>query len=141
MAKAENNFFRVAADGFYGELFHPEKDCYPGKALICFSGSDGGIELALAYVLEEGLPNQFSKVPLDALEAAAKRLHDMGYEKVGVWGISKGAELAGMSGICQGQRNFLIPLIERKSFRSVRSFGKVLESGMLPCMTSMSRWC
>ena len=157
MAKAENNFFRVAADGFYGELFHPEKDCYPGKALICFSGSDGGIELAkalagvfqaqglttlaLAYVLEEGLPNQFSKVPLDTLEAAAKRLHDMGYEKVGVWGISQGAELAGMSGICQGQRNFLIPLIERKSFRSVRSFGKVLESGMLPCMTSMSRWC
>lgn len=49
-------------------------------------------------MLEEGLPNQFSKVPLDTLEAAAKRLHDMGYEKVGVWGISKGAELALLAG-------------------------------------------
>lgn len=110
MAKAENNTYRVKTDGFYGELFRPAEDKYPGKALICFSGSDGGIELArvlagvfqsqglttlaLAYVMEEGLPKQFSKVPIDPLETAAKRLHDMGYEKVGLWGISKGAELA-----------------------------------------------
>lgn len=50
--------------------------------------------LALAYVMEEGLPKEFLRVPIDFLEAAAKRLHDMGYEKVGLWGISKGAELA-----------------------------------------------
>ena len=72
---------------FFGELFLPEEDKYPEKALICFSGSDGGIELArtlagvfqahglttlaLAYVMEEGLPKQFSKVPIDSLEAAA----------------------------------------------------------------------
>lgn len=102
--------FRVQTDGFHGELFPPVEDRYPGKALICFSGSDGGMELsqqlagvfqarglttlALAYVLEEGLPDRFSAVPIDPLEAAAKRLHDMGYEKVGLWGISKGAELA-----------------------------------------------
>lgn len=106
----ENKTYRVAADGFYGELFCPAADRYPGKALICFSGSDGGIELAkklagvfqsrgltalaLAYVMEEGLPKQFAAVPIDLLEAAAKRLHEMGYEKVGLWGISKGAELA-----------------------------------------------
>ena len=46
----------------------------------------------------EGLPKQFSKVPIDSLEAAAKRLHDMGYKKVGLWGISKGAELALLAG-------------------------------------------
>lgn len=102
--------FRVKTDGFYGELFRPNEDKYPGKALICFSGSDGGIEmtkllaavyqshglttLALAYVGAEGLPERFVNVPIDFLEAAAKRLHDMGYEKVGVWGISKGAELS-----------------------------------------------
>lgn len=110
MGKAENNSYRVKPDGFYGELFRPEEDKYPGKALICFSGSDGGIEmtkllaevfrshglttLALAYVGEEGLPQKFVRVPIDSLEAAVKRLHDMGYEKVGLWGISKGAELA-----------------------------------------------
>lgn len=110
MAKGENAIFRVKTDGFYGELFRPDEDKYPGKALICFSGSDGGIEmtkllaavfqsqgltiLALAYVGAEGLPERFVNVPIDFLEAAAKRLHDMGYEKVGVWGISKGAELS-----------------------------------------------
>lgn len=44
--------------------------------------------------MEEGLPAQFFRVPIDPLERAAERLHGMGYEKVGLWGISKGAELA-----------------------------------------------
>lgn len=107
MSIAENNTYRVETDGFYGELFTPAEDKFPRKALICFSGSDGRIELAkmlagvfqahglttlaLAYVLEEGLPKQFSRVPIDYIEAAAKRLHGMGYEKVGLWDISKSA--------------------------------------------------
>lgn len=107
---AENEIYCMKIDGFHGELFRPAQDSYPGKALICFSGSDGKFEwsrmlaqvfqthgltaLALAYVMEEGLPRQFYHVPIDPLEAAAVRLHDMGYEKVGLWGISKGAELA-----------------------------------------------
>ncbi len=110
MAKAENNIYRVKTDGFHGELFIPAEDRYPGKVLICFSGSDGRFELsrmladvfrsngltalALAYVKEEGLPTRFSGIPVDLLEATAKRMHDIGYEKVGLWGISKGAELA-----------------------------------------------
>ena len=69
--------------------------------------SQGLTTLALAYVMEEVLPKQFSKVPIDSLEAAAKRLHDMGYEKVGLWGISKGAELALTAG----------SLAERKVFQ------------------------
>lgn len=105
-----SSIFRMKTDGFHAELFRPEQDKYQGKVLICFSGSDGKFEwsrkvamifqthglttLALAYVMEEGLPKQFYHVPIDPLEAAAKRLHDMGYEKVGLWGISKGAELA-----------------------------------------------
>lgn len=39
------------------------------------------------------MPEQCSCIPVDLLEAVAKQLHNMGYEKVGVWGISKGAEL------------------------------------------------
>lgn len=107
---AENENYCMKTDGFHGELFRPKQDGYPGKVLICFSGSDGKFELsrmlaqvfqahgltalALAYVMEERLPRQFYHVPIDPLEAAAVRLHDMGYEKVGLWGISKGAELA-----------------------------------------------
>ena len=56
--------------------------------------AQGLTALALAYVMEEGLPKQFSYIPVDLLEAAAKQLHDMGYKKVGLWGISKGGELA-----------------------------------------------
>lgn len=105
-----SSIFRQKDDGFHAELFQPAQDKYPGKAIICFSGSDGRFEwsrmlaevfrengltaLALAYVMEEGLPNCFYHVPIDPLEAAAQRLHEMGYEKVGLWGISKGAELA-----------------------------------------------
>lgn len=110
MSQAADHTYHVRQDGFYGEIFLPVENAYPGKALICFSGSDGGAALsrmlagvfqshglttlALAYVLEEDLPRQFSRIPIDFVEAAAKRLHDMGYEKVDLWGISKGAELA-----------------------------------------------
>lgn len=105
-----NEIFRIKTDGFHGELFRPAQDEYLGKVLICFGGSDGKFDLArklaavfqgrglttlaLAYVMEEGLPDRFYHVPIDTLEAAARRLHGMGYEKVGLWGISKGAELA-----------------------------------------------
>ena len=108
--QGDHGTYCLQTDGFHGELFRPARNSYPGKALICFSGSDGRFEwirmlaqvfqahgltaLALAYVMEEGLPRAFYHVPIDPLEAAAKRLHDMGYEKVGLWGISKGAELA-----------------------------------------------
>lgn len=106
----QNAVFRVKTDGFHAELFRPQRDEYPGKALICFGGSDGKFELArrlaavfrgrglttlaLAYVMEEGLPRGFCRVPIDLLEAAAGRLHALGCGKVGLWGISKGAELA-----------------------------------------------
>lgn len=110
MTQQKASAFRVKTDGFHGELFCPSQDSYPGKVLICFSGSDGKFEwsrmlarvfqshglttMALAYVMEQELPRAFYHIPIDPLEAAARRLHDMGYEKVGLWGISKGAELA-----------------------------------------------
>lgn len=72
MPKIKNNTYRLETDGFHGELFLPAEDRYPGKVLICFSGSDGKFELsrmlaevfqshgltalALAYVMEAGLP-------------------------------------------------------------------------------------
>ena len=87
MSKAESCMYHVETDGFYGGI-------ELSRMLADVFRSHGLTTLALAYVLEEGLPRQFSAVPIVFLEAAAKRLHDMGYEKVGLWGISKGAELA-----------------------------------------------
>ena len=39
MSNTENTTYRVPTDGFYKELYLPKEDKYPGKALICFSGS------------------------------------------------------------------------------------------------------
>ena len=45
-AVSENSLFRMKTDGFHAELFHPIQDAYPGKVLICFTGSDGRFELS-----------------------------------------------------------------------------------------------
>ena len=91
---------------FSGSSTSRRRTRFPGKALIAFSGSDGGLELtralagvfqarglttlALAYVGEEGLPQGFSGIPIEYVEAAAKRLHGMGYGKVGLWASPRG---------------------------------------------------
>ena len=88
MNKEENNSYRAETDGFHGELFLPPKDKYPGKVLICFSGSYGKFELtrtlarvfqshglttrAFAYVIEVGLPKQFSSIPVDFFGGGSK---------------------------------------------------------------------
>lgn len=54
MADTANAAYRVETDGFFGELYLPAEDRFPGKALIAFSGSDGGLALtrALAGVFQ-----------------------------------------------------------------------------------------
>jgi dienelactone hydrolase len=106
--------FSISTDGFYGALHRPEQDGYPGKALILFSGSDGKFRLtsrlaelfcvngittmALAYWNVPGLPEEFRELPVDTLEKASLWLRNNGYEKIGLWGISKGGELALLAG-------------------------------------------
>ena len=101
-------------NGFVGALYRPENDRYPGKAVIQFGGSDGLFPLtklaaeqyvrrgmtvlALAYWNEPGLPDRFEKIPVETVENAALWLRGRGYEKIGLWGISMGAELALLAG-------------------------------------------
>ncbi len=102
--------FTVERDGFHGALYRPAADRFPGKALIAFSGSDGRFPLAcklaeifrgaglttlaLAYWNAPGLPKQIAALPVEAVERPALWLRSRGCEKVGLWGISKGGELA-----------------------------------------------
>lgn len=102
--------FTVERDGFHGALYRPATDRFPGKALIAFSGSDGSFPLtcklaeifqgaglttlALAYWNAQGLPKQIAALPVEAVERPALWLRSRGCEKVGLWGISKGGELA-----------------------------------------------
>lgn len=109
-----NKKITIKENGFHGWLYQPEVDAYPGKALIMMGGSDGyfsltcyvaeqfvkqGITvLALAYWNLPGLPGEFGEVPIEPVEKAAQYLKTCGIQKVGLWGISKGAELALIAG-------------------------------------------
>ena len=102
--------FTLEQDGFVGSLYRPRQDFYPGKAIMMFSGSDGMYSLtklvaqqyvrrgltvlALAYWRYPGLPNRFERIPIEILEKPALWLKANGYAKVGLWGISMGAEYA-----------------------------------------------
>ena len=98
--------FALNQDGFVGSLYVPERDEYPGKAVVMFGGSEGlysltrlmaeqyvkrGLTvLALAYWNYPGLPERFKRVPIETIEKPALWLKVNGYEKVGLWGISMG---------------------------------------------------
>ena len=94
--------FSMEEDGFFGELYLPARNTFPGKCLILFGGSagkflltqlvaeqfvDAGMNvLALAYHGAPGLPKFLVEQPVDVIEAAAKHLKRIGYRKVGLWG-------------------------------------------------------
>lgn len=100
----------VASDGITAALYRPETDAFPGKGLIVVGGGEGifpmtrviaeyfcqqGMTaLALAYWIEPGLPDSIVEVPLEFVRDAARALAAEGCEQVGIWGISKGGELA-----------------------------------------------
>ena len=106
--------FSMAEDGFFGEMYLPAHNAFPGKCLILFGGSagkflltqlvaeqfvDAGMTvLALAYHGALGLPKFLVEQPVDVIEQAAKHLKRIGYRKVGLWGISMGGCLALLAG-------------------------------------------
>ncbi len=80
------------------------------KAMIVVSGSDGGIRwaqsiaeafskqgipaLAVAYWKTKNTSKSLSLVPVEIIQSAAIWLKNRGFSKVGIYGMSKGAELA-----------------------------------------------
>ena len=106
--------FNIKEDGFHAYLFESENNIYPNKILITCSGSDGDFEntktlskflsnngincLALGYFNIPDGPSNINKVPLDYVENAANYLKTIGYEKIGIWGISIGSIYALLSG-------------------------------------------
>ena len=109
----QKTVFNIKEDGFHGALFENEKSLYKNKILIICSGSDGDFEnskifasflsknginsLALGYFNIPDGPNAINKVPLDYVENASKYLKSIGYEKIGIWGISIGSIYALLS--------------------------------------------
>lgn len=96
----------VREQGLVGTLFYSGT---PSSAIIVLGGSSGGIKesraellaahgfatLALAYFACEHLPPALKQIPLEYFEKAIQLLREReGIQRVGVWGGSRGAELA-----------------------------------------------
>jgi dienelactone hydrolase len=106
---------KVDEYGFTGFLFEPEYDNYIGKAVIVITGSDGGVDnakLIAEYICQHGqihtlavgywntptTPDMLSNVPVETIENAVKFLKDHKFDKVGIYGGSKGGELSLLAG-------------------------------------------
>ena len=116
--------FSVAEDGFYGQLYRPEKDSYPNKAALILGGAGvpyaatlmeaeafaemGITSLAVGYFGVKDTPKALMRVPIEYVEKAADRLHSMDVKTVIAVGISKGAELALVSASLLPQINAVI---------------------------------
>ena len=100
----------VRKDGFHGTLFESSARAF---AIICVSGSEGGLfgarqiarafhregisALALAYFKTRQTPHALCEIPVEVVERALLFLRRRGYARVGIYGFSKGAELALLS--------------------------------------------
>ena len=98
----------VEKEGFEGVLFpgNGSKD----KIVIVMSGSNGGMSMAknearfyhsngiaamaLALFRTKQTPKQLVSVPVEFVEKAIRYLKEMGYQKMGIDGASKGSEMA-----------------------------------------------
>ncbi len=92
----------IREQGLVGTLFSKG---HPSSAIIVLGGSSGGLHesraerlaeegfaaLALAYFGIETLPPKLNQIPLEYFERA---IHLLGDFKVGLWGVSRGAELS-----------------------------------------------
>lgn len=102
----------VRADGLNGVLYRP-KDDKRAPLIIMLGGSEGGLQaasrvsagfvqhgygvLALAYFMDEGLPQTLENIPLEYFDRAldwAKAQPGIDAKRIGVFGGSRGSEAA-----------------------------------------------
>jgi acetyl esterase/lipase len=95
----------IRENGLVGTLFSCENAT---KAVIVLGGSSGGIPeeraeklaqngftaLALGYFAAESLPSTLNQIPLEYFEKAIEQMRLAGFEKIALWGGSRGAELS-----------------------------------------------
>ena len=112
---------KILCEGFQG-IFYSSKT--KEKAMIVVSGSDGGIKwankiasvysahgvtsLAIAYWKTKYTSKTLALIPIEIIQSAVHWLKKNGYSKVGIYGVSKGAEFALLSGSLIPQIEFVI---------------------------------
>lgn len=107
--------FSMAEHGFFGAFYPASETPFPEKCLIVLGGSSGSFSLtqrvaehvvdagfsalAIAYHGALGLPKFPLEQPVDVVEAAATYAKErLGYQQIGLWGISMGGGLALLAG-------------------------------------------
>lgn len=113
---------RVEKEGFQGIYIKAATDS--SKAMIVVGGSEGGINaahgvakafaeegihcLAVAYWGTEQTTNDLVLIPIEIIQKAVCFLKEKGYEKVGIYGVSKGAELSLIAASLMPELQFVI---------------------------------
>ena len=103
-----NQTFSVEENGFYGVLYEPKNNMFPGKGMVVCSGTDGSFlftrlaaekfleagmtAIALGYWNVEGTPEDPLDIPVEYMHNACLWLKNERNLHPGVWGISLGAE-------------------------------------------------
>lgn len=113
----------ILDDGFEGIFYSSDQK---NTACIVISGSDGGISwakqiakqlsslhiasLAVAYWGTKQTPKALSLIPVETIQSAVCWLLKQGYHQVGIYGFSKGAELALLSASLIPELHFVIAI-------------------------------
>ncbi len=103
----------MEANGIHGYFFEAANPFDTKKAIIVVGGSEGNENipmkignlfaengfsaLGLCYWNMPGLSDNLVDIPVEIMEQAVNRLKDQGYERIGLYGLSKGAEYALLS--------------------------------------------
>ena len=102
--------FNIKDDGFCGFMHKSQTPWDEKQPLIVVGGTEAANPVAnvlsskfarecidtigMKYWDGPGLPKELVNVPLDPFAKAVSRLKDMGYERIGIYGFSRGAEVA-----------------------------------------------
>ena len=94
----------------HGSYYKQKQDLFPGKVMVIFGGSAGSFTLtemtaekfyeagmnvmAVAYRDVDGAPSTLSGIPVELIANAVYWCKENVAEKIGIWGISLGGQLA-----------------------------------------------
>lgn len=148
--------FTIQKDGFHGSYYRPKRDAFDGKAMVIFGGSAGSFMLtemaaekfyeagmnvlAVAYRDVDGAPRSLSGIPIELVENGVKWCRQHVADKVGVWGISLGGQLAFLMGSLCGELVSCVVAVNPMHFsmQGMKSF-LCMEFEEGPCFTFRGR--
>lgn len=144
--KPQTKVKKIREPGFAADLYEPPAARKKSPAIIILSGSEGGmndqdaallsahgyVALALAYFKEEGLPQNLVHIPVETVKRGLdflRSLPDVDPDRIGLFGGSKGAELALLAASCYPEISAVVAYVpSHVVWAGMRGFMGVNES-------------